>query len=194
MTSQERNAGFVRCPNCGIPLPGKGFNSTVPTLCGTCRAEVQVEVFPALFRAPSPSRSGEALETGTEASCFSHPHKKAAVICAACGRFLCELCEVKLAGRSLCPTCVDSGRQKEEIAELVTERTLHDGIALSVAIVPMLFFFATVATAPIAIYLAIRHWGTPGSILPRTRVRFVAAIIIALLQIAGWVAALVVSL
>ncbi len=194
MTSEERNTGFVRCPSCGAPLPGKGYNTAVPTMYRSCRAEVQVETFPALFRAPAPPRAGEALESGAEASCFYHPQKKAAVICAVCGRFLCSLCEVKLAGRCLCPTCVDSGRQNDGIAELVTERTLHDGIALSIAIVPMLFFFATVVTAPIAIYFAIRHWRTPGSILPRTRIRSVAAIVIALLQLAGWVTVLVVSL
>ncbi len=194
MISQERNAGFVRCPSCGAPLPGKGYNAAAPITCRHCEAELQVEAFPALFRAPSPLRAGEALESGTEASCFYHPQKKAAVICAVCGRFLCSLCEVKLAGRCLCPACIDSGRQNDGIAELVTERTLHDGIALSIAILPMLFFFATVVTAPIAIYFAIRHWRTPGSILPRTRIRSVAAIVIALLQLAGWVTVLVVSL
>ena len=36
--------------------------------------------------------------------------------------------------------------------------------------------------------MAIRYWKAPPSILPRTRVRSVIAIVLALLQIAGWIA------
>ena len=39
-----------------------------------------------------------------------------------------------------------------------------------------------------ALFVAIRYWKAPPSILRRTKIRFVAAIIIALLQIAGWAA------
>jgi len=176
----------VSCSGCGMPLAGERFNSGEDFRCGNCGARLGIEVFPALFRGAEVVRSGEALTATGEASCFYHPQKMAATLCNACGRFLCTLCETELAGRCLCPSCIDKGRHNEEIEQLVTRRTLHDSLALSMAILPMLFFFVTVVTAPIAIYIAIHNWKRPGSILPRSRVRYVLAIVIALAQIAGW--------
>jgi hypothetical protein len=42
-----------------------------------------------------------------------------------------------------------------------------------------------------ALYVAIRYWKAPRSIVHRTRVRFILAIIFASLQIGGWVVAIV---
>jgi hypothetical protein len=181
----------LSCSGCGIPLPGERFNSGEEFRCGSCDARLGIEVFPALFRTKGTLKSGDSLSAEGEASCFYHPQKMAATLCKACGRFLCTLCETELAGKCLCPSCIEKGRLNEEIEQLVTHRTLHDSIALSMAILPMLFFPFTIATAPIAIYIAIRNWKRPGSILPRSRFRFVLAIIIASAQIAGWVAILV---
>lgn len=191
MTSAALKPATVSCSGCGVPLAGDMFNSGEEFPCGNCGAGLAVEVFPSLFRGGGAVRSGEALSAAGEASCFYHPQKIAATLCNACGRFLCTLCETELAGRCLCPPCFDKGRRNEEIEQLVTRRTLYDGLALSLAVLPMLFFFVTVVTAPIAIYIALRYWKKPGSILPRSRVRFVLAIVIALAQIAGWVAILV---
>jgi uncharacterized paraquat-inducible protein A len=177
----------ISCTGCGISLPLARINAAEEFHCGNCGAKLGLEVFPSLFRGAGAVRSGEALTAEGEASCFYHPHKRAAVLCAACGRFICSLCETELAGRCLCPSCIDKGRRNEEFETLVTQRTLHDSLALSLAGLPMLFFPATVVTAPIAIYISIRHWNKPGSILPRTKFRFVFAVIIALAQIVGWV-------
>ena len=147
-----------------------------------------MQVFPALFRPAGAVTSGERLTDQGEASCFYHPSKKAATLCGACGRFLCTLCDTELAGRRLCPTCIEQGRVKEEIEQLVSHRTLYDSLALSLSILPMLFFPLTVITAPIAIFVALKYWKKPGSILPRTRFRFVLAILIALAQLGGWTA------
>lgn len=191
MTTESLIAATVLCTGCGKPLSGGGFNSGEEFRCGSCGVKLGVEVFPALFHGAEKGAAGEALTDVGDAGCFYHPLKKAAAVCAACGRFLCSLCETDLAGRCLCPSCIHTGRQNEQLETLVTQRVLHDSMALSVAILPMLFFPVTVISAPIAIYLAIRNWKNPGTILPRTKLRFVAAIIIALLQIAGWVAVLV---
>lgn len=145
-----------------------------------------VEVFPALFRESGTARTGEAITIEGEASCYYHSHKRAVAICASCGRFICSLCETELAGSCLCPSCIDLGRQNEELETLVTQRTLHDSLALSIALLPMLFFPVTIISAPIVIYLVIRHWKKPGSILPRTKIRLVCAFLIALAQISGW--------
>jgi hypothetical protein len=37
------------------------------------------------------------------------------------------------------------------------------------------------------IYLTVRHWKSPSSIIARSKIRFILAFIIAGVQIAGWV-------
>jgi hypothetical protein len=61
-------------------------------------------------------------------------------------------------------------------------------MALAFAILPLISFFFTVITAPIAIFLAIKHWNTPSSIIPRrSKTRMALAIGIALMQVGGWI-------
>ena len=86
-------------------------------------------------------------------------------------------CEV--GGQHLCPACLDAGRTKGKIQSLENHRTLYDSTALRLSLVPVLL------TAPVALYLAIRYWKTPTSIIPRTNTRLVLAILFSLLQIAG---------
>jgi len=41
-------------------------------------------------------------------------------------------------------------------------------------------------TAPAALYLTVRHWRTPLSIFPRTKIRFIIAFLLAAAQLVGW--------
>ena len=66
------------------------------------------------------------------------------------------------------------------------ERTLWDSVALSLATYPMLIFYLTIFTAPAAIFVALRHWKSPRSLVPRTRFRFVLALLFAGAQVVGW--------
>jgi hypothetical protein len=146
----------------------------------------QVHVFPALYRAVPVGSPGETLLIDEESSCFYHPQKKAVVPCDACGRFLCALCNLELEEKNLCPSCLETGQRKNKIKNLQTHRTLYDSIALSISILSMLIWFLTFITAPIIIFMVFRYWKAPGSIAPRTKIRFIAAFIIAGLQLAGW--------
>lgn len=158
---------FAPCPACGVPL--------------------QVEVFPSLFRKISAGQSGEAVMVEGESSCFYHPQKKAVLPCDGCGRFLCALCDCVIEGRHFCPACLETGKTKGKIKSLDNERTLYDSLALALALYPMIIcFYFTIVTAPMALFVAIRYWKAPQSILRRTKMRFIAAIIISVLQIAGW--------
>jgi hypothetical protein len=56
-----------------------------------------------------------------------------------------------------------------------------------VATVPMLIYWFTILTAPLTIFLTVKYWKAPSSIIPRTKVRFVFAALIAGLQITGWI-------
>ncbi len=184
-------AAAVTCPNCQAPLPGNLFNLPEPAGCPGCGELIEVRVFPALFRHIAPGKTAEAVLEESEASCFYHPEKKAVRPCEACGRFMCALCDCELGGQHLCPNCLDTGKKRGKITSLENHRTLYDSMALTLAVVPAITFLGacfSIVTSPIAIFLAIRHWNTPTSIVRRTKVRFVLAIIFGVLTLLAWVA------
>ena len=157
------------------------------TKCLSCGTVLEVNLFPALFKEQKPGSSGETVLEEGEATCFYHPRKRAVTPCAMCGRFLCTLCDVDLNGRHLCPTCLETGKKKGKLKSLETHRTLYDNIALFLATFPMLFFWPVIATAPLAIFIVFRYWKAPTSIIPRTKIRFIMAFILASLEIFGGV-------
>jgi len=112
-------------------------------------------------------------------------------VCDGCGRFLCALCDVELSGQHFCAPCLETGQRKRTLTQLETRRVLYDNIALALAILPVLSCFLFPVTSPLAIAVAIWGWRKPSSLLPRTRVRFVLAILIGLLglglSIAWWI-------
>jgi hypothetical protein len=147
-------------------------------------------VFPALYKPIGPGSAGEHVVMDNEASCFYHPHKKAVIPCDNCGRFLCALCDVELHDRHLCPNCLESVQKKGELQHLDKERVLYDNIALRVAVYPVILlflWFVTIITAPAAIVISLKYWNKPTSMLPRTKIRFILAILIATAQIGIWV-------
>lgn len=176
----------VQCPKCHARLLEGIFNLPELSPCPACGVPLQVELFPALFRKINPGQSGEAILVEGESSCFFHPQKKAQRPCEGCGRFLCALCDCELSGQHYCPACLEAGKTKGKIKSLDNQRTLYDSIALSLAIYPILFFYFTLITAPMTLFIAIRYWKAPRSVVRRSRVWFIAAIIIALLQLTGW--------
>lgn len=187
MSSGDRLLFPVLCSSCHTPIPAALCNSGDSIHCPHCSVSLQAELFPAILRPLHEGSSIGLQVTEGEASCFYHPDKQAVKICSSCGRFICSLCEIDLAGRCLCPVCLEQGRQNEQLSELVTKRTLHDSIALNTTFLPLLIWPITLITAPIAFYLAITAWRKPSSILPRTRIRLVLALLFSALQIIGWV-------
>jgi hypothetical protein len=177
----------VECPSCKAPLAETFYNQPELVVCDGCARKLQADVYPALYRPIIRGKEGEALVIETEASCFYHPQKKAILPCQGCGRFVCALCDCELHGEHFCPTCLQTGQKKGKIKRLESERTLYDSIALSMAIYPMLIFYFTIITAPLTLLMAIRFWNAPRSIVHRTKARLVFAILIASLQITGWI-------
>ena len=178
---------MLECPQCHKTLDKSQINTPDLTTCPSCKTALRADVFSALYKPLSDDQIGETIKTGKEASCFFHPNKKAEVTCAVCGRFLCSLCDLEINTDHLCPLCLEKGRTKRKISNLENNRTCYDTIALCLAVYPLLIFWPTLLTAPIAIFISIRYWKTPSSIIPRTKFRFIAAIGIAGLQIGGWV-------
>ncbi|HTV39755.1 MAG TPA: B-box zinc finger protein [Candidatus Sulfotelmatobacter sp.] len=172
---------LIQCPKCRAWLVEGIFNQPDFTPCPACGVPLLAEAFPALFRKIAAGQSAEPVMVEGESSCFYHPEKKAVAPCDGCGRFLCALCDCLLHGQHFCPACLETGATKGKIKSLENYRPRYDEAALALAILPLL------VTAPIAIFVAIRYWNAPGSIVRRTKARFILAIILAILQIGVWV-------
>jgi len=160
-------------------------------MCPECGAYSIVRVFPALFSSAGPVAAEPAAED--EATCFDHPGKRAAAACNHCGRFVCQLCAVEFEGAVWCPSCFAAGEYKRAgghesapAPESENSRTLYDSIALTVAVAPLLLWPFTLVSAPIALFLAVRYWNRPLSLVRRTRWRSLLAMVIASGEIAGW--------
>ncbi len=177
---------MIECTQCKKNLDLNKLDEGGMIRCHSCGEFIHVEAFPALFRELTSGEVGENLLIDDDAGCFYHPRKKAVIPCSSCGRFLCTLCDVEFNGKHVCLSCLETGKTKKKIKNLENHRTLYDNIALSLSIISLLLWFVTIITAPIVIYIAIRNWKSPGSIIPRTKIRYIAAIIIACLQITGW--------
>ncbi len=177
---------LLQCTKCQTPLAENQINQGELTRCPGCGVRIIVEVFPALLRRVAPGREGEALLVDSEASCFFHPQKKAVLPCEACGRFLCALCDCELQGHHYCPSCLETGRAKGKIKRLENQRMRYDSIALALAVYPLLIFYFTILTAPIALFVALRYWNAPRSIVYRTKLRLVLAIVFSVLEMGGW--------
>lgn len=154
--------------------------------CPSCRELLQVDVFPALFRPPAPVNTGEKLVVEGEASCFYHPAKKAVVPCVSCGRFLCALCDVELNDQHLCPSCLETGKKKGKIVNLQNQRTRYDrmafGLGMVAFVVPPLWFIMPM-TGAMTIYIAVRYWKAPLSLVTTHKGWFVAGAILGVVQI-----------
>ncbi len=186
------NTQATLCGQCQSSLPESFYNQAGFLPCPHCETPVRALVFPAASRPMPQGVLGEDILTPDEAGCFYHPTKRAAISCEACGRFLCHLCDCAIGGQHLCPACLETGRTEGKLKALETSQLRWDNIALALAIVPLLFFYATLITAPAAIYLAIRHFNAPGRIPPLSKLRFVIAVVLSLLQITGWLIGFVV--
>ena len=178
---------MIACPKCQAIQPLNTVNTGERFNCFACRTQLQVEVFNAFMNPVTHGNKGESVQEAGQAECFYHPGKKAVVPCSVCGRLLCALCEVKLEERSLCLGCLQSGQKKQKIIDLEHQRPLYDSMALALAFWPIfMFFFPTLITAPAAIYVVLRYWKSAGSILPRSRFRYLLAMLLAGGQIVIW--------
>ena len=75
---------------------------------------------------------------------------------------------------------------KGQIKSLETTMVRYDSIALSLAVLPLLIFWLTLITAPIALYYCIKYWNTPVSIIKRSKLTFIVAALFATLELIGW--------
>jgi hypothetical protein len=78
-----------------------------------------------------------------------------------------------------------AGLSKLPGRDVASSRVAYDSIALTVAVAPLLFFPMTLLTGPAAVFLALRYWKRPLALMHASRWRFVAAILIGVLEVGG---------
>ncbi len=181
------------CPACDAVLPVTGGGPGAEIACPGCGAPTETWTFPALYGTGANLAQASDSLPG-ESVCFHHPGRVAVVACGDCGRFLCALCDLDLGDRHVCPACLhaerrDGGPAGRSVASIVQ----YDSLALALATLPLLTLFLwclSAFTAPAAVFLAIRFWRRPMSLVPRSKIRFVLALIAGLAMIVGWIAIL----
>lgn len=146
--------------------------------------------FPAMLKDREPSEPAHSTEE-LASNCFYHDTKPAVGSCSYCGRFLCSLCQLDVGENRFCPNCLRVGKTKGKIKNLENYRDLPDSMALDFAVLPfisVIFTAFSLLTAVIALWLTIRSWNRPTSIVRRTRVRLYFAGFFSIVQIVGWTA------
>lgn len=177
----------IRCIKCRQPFRMTTYTPDRRMICPGCYTEHEVHLFPAFVNSRAGFDRAETVLLSDEVSCFNHPDKRAVVSCDGCGRFLCALCRVDWSGKNLCLQCLESMRRQGTDDKLKNRRILYDDIALALAVLPLIFWPITIATAPAALYYVIRYWNrSPTSLVPRTRIRFILAALFSLPQLAAW--------
>jgi hypothetical protein len=168
--------GGIACAACSAPVPSEFWNREEGVRCRGCGQTVRAMVFPAIGNREV-GAIPIALQGETEASCFFHPQSRAAQACQECGRFLCALCDLEVDGRHICPRCF------EKVDTVEPRRIMYDSMALAVSTLPALLFWPALVGAPYALFVVVRRWSAPSSIVPRTKIRFVLAALFALAEI-----------
>lgn len=201
---------YVRCPACGYGMADALFLRSAAAICPTCGKEVRPTLLAALYKSPlatPPSLPEEPPGPG-ETACFYNPARRATKCCDHCGVFVSDSWAAQWGGQTVCLKCLEELRAKSKDPRFEARRTLWDNIALGFAVGPwalavvfvatiVLYGFAffcillTVVTAPAAVFIALRYWNAPRSLVPRGHGRLVWALLLSLLQVGGWVAGIV---
>jgi len=95
------------------------------------------------------------------------------------------VCDVVIHNQHICPGCIGSNKNDTKLTQFQSRRIMHDNITMMLALTPLVFGWLGVLVAPAALVYGIIRWRAPGSLVPRSKVRFVLAMLVALLSILG---------
>jgi hypothetical protein len=154
--------------------------------CPRCDSEISVVLFPAFYRREETMRHQAIV--ADEASCFFHGGRVAEFACGRCGRFLCPLCRIAWAGEDLCPACLEAANSGTRAKQLASSRFHYDSLALALSTLPVLTGIVSILTAPVALGFALFTFNRECSVAPRTKIRFLLAMLFSLATITAWVA------
>jgi hypothetical protein len=179
----------LTCPHCSGPLPVNLFAAGQSGRCPSCYSQVEAYIFPEFHKEPA-ARSEILLAQEHEAVCYFHSRYRAKNPCDNCGRFLCEICAINVGSRQLCAECLSLMRKQRNETGLVQYAALFDNVSLFLVTAPVItifFWFLTILSAPVSIFLSFYYWPRQWNLLPRSRIRFVLAILFSLILIGFWV-------
>jgi hypothetical protein len=179
----------LTCPHCSESLAIDLFVAGQPGQCPACHSLVEAYIFPE-FHNNTSARPGIYLAQEHEAVCYFHARYRAMNPCDNCGRFLCEICAINLGSRQLCAECLSQLRKRRDETGLVHHAALFDNVALflvTAPVVTLFFWFLTILSAPVSLFLSFYYWSRQWNLIPRSRFRFILAIPLSLLLIAFWV-------
>ena len=172
------------CAKCHAPIPFAMLADCGVHQCSNCNRMQYTVYYPAIFDEAEKGENAEVLLVDDHATCFFHAKKVANVACDECGIFLCSLCDLEVANKHYCPKCFKNS--KEKIGTVQGRTFLYDDLMLGIALVPLLIIYFTIFTAPIVIIGSIYFWNKVKTPYPRSKWRFIMAIIIASMEIVGW--------
>jgi hypothetical protein len=177
------------CPACRAPFPTDAGTLAGLTRCPSCQVELRLTVLPGFGRVTPTGSRAERTGGDDEAACFFHPAKRAVVPCDRCGRFLCALCDLPVAGEHLCPACIQTAQQKGGLPALERSRIRWDLIVWLVLLLPILVcWIAVPVTALAGVGLAIWRLKAPPSRVAASRRSLMIAIGFGVLLALGGVA------
>ncbi len=182
----------ARCVYCSQPVRASDLSADGGAVkCVTCGRRSVIVPMPALVRdsAPKPPPFADPPGEG-EAACYYSPGRRATKSCSHCGVLICDIWSAQWGADTVCLKCLEHLKDKAKDRRFQTKITQWDNIALGLALVPatIAFWFMAFVTAPAAVFVALWHWNSPRSIMPRSRVRLVIALLLGLLQVGGGVA------
>lgn len=202
---------FVRCSLCGYGMADALFAHAGSAICPACGRNVESTLLPALHKASTPQAPPlpEAPPAPGETACFYNPNRRATKVCDHCGVFVSDSWAAKWGNQTVCLKCIEDLRSKRKDTRFEAKRTLWDNIALFLTTGPWvlaLIFLATVIfygfaafcvlltviTAPAAIFVALRYWNAPRSLVPRGRGRLILALSLSTVQLVLWVGGILV--
>ncbi len=182
----ELSEGILQCPACSGRLQVGRQVDTVEERCPVCRSQVTMRVFPRFYRGYA-SEEKAIVAADDEARCAFFPELRAEKVCDECGCFMSSRATVNWGGRDTCMPCLYRLREVRKSPEYAGKASLHDRRAL--AMVTWLAPF-TLFTAPIALFVLLRYRNEPAGFVPRKRVVWWIAFVLA----SGWLFAWLVML
>lgn len=173
----------LACPKCRRTVPEVFWQGVDVVRCPACSSEFEQLRFPALGAA---RRVDRATSTAAgEANCYFHAQNRAEAACDGCGRYVCAVCRVPMAGQHFCPSCLEVKTERRKLPE--NHRILYGHIALLLALLPVLIWPLTLVTAPAALVTCFVGWNKPPSLTSKGgRWRFILAGCLAGLEVIGW--------
>jgi len=167
-----------------MPLPGYPYVENYGAFdCGDAH---HIWIHPAITRRKEVLSTDALIEEG-QSACYFHPNNPATSICSISGRMICELCTTEWEGEKVSfealQTTIKNGAQKGQHAG----RIKWDDVALALAVSPLILWFITIVTAPLALGICLWFWrkGTTSPVR-KSRWRYVVAGLLSAVQIGFW--------